>query len=196
MHARVRGRHRIRLATARFHDHDQPLGPGAGIVRAEGGRIAHPFGGPRRLLDLGRGQIAAGADDQVLAPPGDEQLAPFVEGRAVRSLAILDPLLRAERAPRVAGRTLERVYRSGKRVLFEFSPLRRGACPLVLAVHLRMTGRLLWDSGSVRNAHDHLRARFRLDGGDTLHGFLFSGSGFFFASTRGSYCLPRSARQS
>jgi len=96
------------------------------------------------------------------------QLAPFVEGRAVRSLAILDPLLRAERAPRVAGRTLERVYRSGKRVLFEFSPLAGGTRPLALAVHLRMTGRLLWESGGVRHAHDHLRARFRLDGGDLL----------------------------
>jgi len=38
----------------------------------------------------------------------------------------------------------------------------------VLAVHLRMTGRLLWEGGRVRGAHDHLRARFRLEGGELL----------------------------
>jgi len=96
------------------------------------------------------------------------QLAPFVVGREVRGLSILDPLLRAQRTPRVAGRTIDRVYRSGKRVLLEFSPVPRGGRPLVLAVHLRMTGRLLWEEGWVRCPPDHLRARFRLDGGELL----------------------------
>jgi len=96
------------------------------------------------------------------------QLAPLVEGRVVRSVAILDPLLRVERTPPIAGRTVERVHRSGKRVLLEFSSLPRGGDPLSLAVHLRMTGRLLWESGARRAARAHLRARFRLEGGDLL----------------------------
>lgn len=96
------------------------------------------------------------------------QLAPFVVGREVRSLTILDPRLRAERTPRVAGRTIEQVYRSGKRVLLEFSAPPRGGRPLALAVHLRMTGRLLWETDATKSTHDHLRARFRLDGGELL----------------------------
>jgi len=96
------------------------------------------------------------------------QLAPLVEGRGVRGVAILDPLLRAERTPRVARMTIDRVYRSGKGILLEFSPLPRGASPLALAVHLRMTGRLLWRGGRVSGAQEHLRARFSLEGGDLL----------------------------
>lgn len=96
------------------------------------------------------------------------QLAPLVEGREVRGLSILDPLLRAQRTPRVAGRTIGRVYRSGKRVLLEFSAPPRGDRPLVLAVHLRMTGRLLWENATGRGTRDHVRARFRLDRGALL----------------------------
>jgi len=96
------------------------------------------------------------------------QLSPLVEGREVRGLSILDPRLRSERTPRVAGRTIERVYRSGKRVLLEFSAQPGRGRALVLAVHLRMTGRLLWESADSRGARDHLRARFRLDRGVLL----------------------------
>jgi formamidopyrimidine-DNA glycosylase len=88
------------------------------------------------------------------------QLAPRLAGRTVRQLQILDPRLRNGRAPRLAGRAIHGVTRSGKRVLIEFSG------GVWLAVHLRMTGRLLWldDSGD----RDHLRARFRLDRGELL----------------------------
>jgi formamidopyrimidine-DNA glycosylase len=77
-------------------------------------------------------------------------------------------LLRGDRRPRVAGRRVERVRRSGKRVLFEFSPAKRGGRPLALAVHLRMTGRLLWVENGGSRGRQHLRARFRLDRGELL----------------------------
>ena len=50
------------------------------------------------------------------------QLAPELVGRTVRAVRILDPLLRNGRLPRVAGREVVEVTRSGKRVLIGFSP--------------------------------------------------------------------------
>jgi formamidopyrimidine-DNA glycosylase len=101
------------------------------------------------------------------------QLAPRLAGRAVHSLRVLDPRLRAgRRVPAVGGRTVTSVRRSGKRVLIGFSPAVRasgGAAsrPLVLAVHLRMTGRLIWYERFPEKP-GHLRARFRLDEGELL----------------------------
>jgi formamidopyrimidine-DNA glycosylase len=95
------------------------------------------------------------------------QLAPRLVGRTVRGLRILDPRLRAGRTPQVAGRSIAGVGRSGKRVLIEFAPAPGGASSLWLAVHLRMTGRLLWSEDG-RGTRAHLRARFRLDRGELL----------------------------
>lgn len=96
------------------------------------------------------------------------QLAPSVTGRTVTSFSILDVKLRDGRVPRLAGRTFRGVVRSGKQVLFELSaPPGRGA-PLWLAVHLRMTGRLIWEPGSRAVEREHLRARFVLDRGQLL----------------------------
>jgi len=94
------------------------------------------------------------------------QLRPLLIGRTVRSLRILDPLLRNGRTPRLGGRPIRGVRRSGKRVLLELGPAPGRSRPLCLAVHLRMTGRLIWrpSAGSV----DHLRARFELDRGALL----------------------------
>ena len=94
------------------------------------------------------------------------QLARRLCGRTVRRLEIRDPRLRNGRTPRIAGREIVGVTRSGKRVLIELAPS-RGSRPLWLAVHLRMTGRLLFaerGKGSV----DHVRARFWLDRGELL----------------------------
>jgi formamidopyrimidine-DNA glycosylase len=94
------------------------------------------------------------------------QLAPFLRGRQVRRFRIHDSLLRVGRIPAVRGREIVDVTRSGKRVLIEMSK-RPGSGPLWLAVHLRMTGRLLYEeegSGPV----DHLRATFVLDRGRLL----------------------------
>ncbi len=97
------------------------------------------------------------------------QLALCITGRTVRALSILDPMLRRARAPAVAGRRVVGVARSGKRVLFELSarPGRRER--LWLAVHLRMTGRLIWRAAGKREkARPRHRARFALDGGELL----------------------------
>jgi formamidopyrimidine-DNA glycosylase len=95
------------------------------------------------------------------------QLAPRLAGRTVRRLRILDPRLRNGPLPPVAGREILRVSRSGKRVLFELGPTPRGARHLWLAVHLRMTGRLLFVAQGSGPA-EHLRARFVLDRGQLL----------------------------
>ena len=93
------------------------------------------------------------------------QLRPRLVGRAVRGLRILDPRLRNERVPRVAGRRIREVTRSGKRVLIEFSPRSGGRDPLWLAVHLRMTGRLIAATRIEPGDQSYLRARFALDRG-------------------------------
>jgi formamidopyrimidine-DNA glycosylase len=95
------------------------------------------------------------------------QLAPLLAGRTVRRLRVLDPLLRNGRLPSLAGRTIREVTRSGKRVLIGLS---RGshATPLWLAVHLRMTGRLLYHEGRPPAKLAHLRAVMQLDRGHLL----------------------------
>ena len=50
------------------------------------------------------------------------QLAPLVRDRTVVGLRVFDPSLKRGRFPRVAGRHVIDVARSGKRVLFRFSP--------------------------------------------------------------------------
>ncbi|RMG43181.1 MAG: bifunctional DNA-formamidopyrimidine glycosylase/DNA-(apurinic or apyrimidinic site) lyase [Acidobacteria bacterium] len=89
------------------------------------------------------------------------QLAPLATGRRIEEVRILDPLLRAGRPPAYRGRTVARLCRRGKWILFELS----GAEPLYLACHLRMTGRLLW-RGPDDPLPSHLRARIRLENGE------------------------------
>jgi formamidopyrimidine-DNA glycosylase len=79
---------------------------------------------------------------------------------------VLDPRLATRRLPALAGRRVVEVTRSGKRVLVGFSAEGRHR-PLWLAVHLRMTGRLLLHERPVRGT-DHLRARFTFDRGELL----------------------------
>jgi formamidopyrimidine-DNA glycosylase len=93
------------------------------------------------------------------------QLAPRLVGRTVRGLRILDPRLRSGPTPRLAGRSIRRVGRSGKRVLIGFSAPAGGGSPLWLAVHLRMTGRLLWSDGGGSRGQ-RARARLLLDRGE------------------------------
>ncbi len=112
------------------------------------------------------------------------QLKPCLVGCRVVGIRILDGLLRSERTPRLRGRRIDDVYRSGKRVLLRFSPAGRSA-PLWLAVHLRMTGRLIWRAATVCADRRHLRARIDLDRGSLL-----------FIDTRrfGTWSWYRSAR--
>lgn len=86
------------------------------------------------------------------------QLAPLVRDRTVVALRVLDPSLKRGRFPRIAGRHVTDVTRSGKRVLFHFSPGPGRNGGLWLAVHLRMTGRLIWvDETRRSNSHTFVR---------------------------------------
>lgn len=94
------------------------------------------------------------------------QLAPLVAGRRITRLVIHDRAKLAPPAERVAGRRVGRVLRVGKRVLMELRPPRTDASPLWLAVHLRMTGRLVFGDGAPLDApRAHVRAQLLLDGG-------------------------------
>ncbi len=95
------------------------------------------------------------------------QLAPLVAGRRVTRLAIHDRTKLAPPGARLTERTVGRVMRVGKRVLIELQPgARADAAPLWLAVHLRMTGRLVF-GGAVPagTPSPHVRAQLFLDGG-------------------------------
>jgi formamidopyrimidine-DNA glycosylase len=93
------------------------------------------------------------------------QLRPRLTGRTVRAFRVLDPLLRRGWLPRLGGRRIVHVGRSGKRVLIGFSGRAGRGDELWLAVHLRMTGRLIWSGEGIRAPQAHLRARMRLDRG-------------------------------
>jgi formamidopyrimidine-DNA glycosylase len=97
------------------------------------------------------------------------QLAPLVEGRRVREVRILDPLLRNGRVPPVRGREVRRVHRIGKQVALELSPRKQADASLWALVHLRMTGRLIFVDPNTPITPEHrkrLRARFRFDRGE------------------------------
>jgi formamidopyrimidine-DNA glycosylase len=92
------------------------------------------------------------------------QLAPHLEGRTIVDVEILDPRwtrpeppLLVERSLR--GRTVERVGRAGKYLVWELSG------DLYLLIHLRMTGALLFDP-PIEPAHT--RVRFALDAGHRI----------------------------
>ena len=92
-------------------------------------------------------------------------LRPRLLGRRVRTLRVHDARLRREAWPRLPGRRIVHVGRSGKRVLIGFSARSALDGPLWLAVHLRMTGSLIWTAAGARASRAHLRARFELDRG-------------------------------
>ncbi len=86
-------------------------------------------------------------------------LAPHVEGRTLHRLEVLDerwsrPLAPAELAAAVEGRTVTRLARRGKYLVWELED------DVFLLVHLRMTGTLLLDPPG---APPHTRVWLRLD---------------------------------
>lgn len=96
------------------------------------------------------------------------QLDLLISGRAVRSLQIHDRLLGDISTGRVRGSRVIRVFRLGKEVVLELERRTRSCPRLWLSVHLRMTGRLLWQPGTGRPGpadYPHLRARLVLEGG-------------------------------
>ena len=101
------------------------------------------------------------------------QLAPTLKGQTLLQVELLDTKLRQTfwpsdpgdlTASSLVGRTIGAVRRMGKQVVLELG--QSGQKPLWIAVHLRMTGRLVFDVHGEETKH--LRARFKLDGGDLL----------------------------
>jgi formamidopyrimidine-DNA glycosylase len=95
------------------------------------------------------------------------QLEPALQGRRIESVDVLDerwtrpePPAEVERA--LAGRVIQAVTRRGKYLLLRLDGGR------TLAMHLRMTGNLLLDQGEPESEPRHLRAVFRLEGGERL----------------------------
>jgi formamidopyrimidine-DNA glycosylase len=95
------------------------------------------------------------------------QLEPALAGRRIQSVEILDerwtrPAPPAEIERAVAGRRIEAVERRGKYLLLRLEGGR------TLAMHLRMTGNLLLDTGEASPELRHLRAVIHLEGGGRL----------------------------
>jgi formamidopyrimidine-DNA glycosylase len=94
------------------------------------------------------------------------QLAPFLEGRRLEGMEILDARWCEPADPRaledaVAGRVIEQVGRRGKYLILSLED------DVHLVMHLRMTGNLLLGDGG--EPPKHLRVRFTLEGGDQLY---------------------------
>lgn len=100
-------------------------------------------------------------------------LAPLARGRRVENFELFDPKLQAmiARPEAAVGRRIEDVRRFGKQavIVFETDKAREGErSPLWLAVHLRMTGRLIFHERGDAVAAPPLRARLTLDRGHIL----------------------------
>jgi len=80
----------------------------------------------------------------------------------IRRAETFDPKLAGLDLACLAGRTIRRIFRAGKEIVFDLS---RRNDPLWLCVHLRMTGRLLWMSPKTPHDKRHLRALLTLDRG-------------------------------
>jgi formamidopyrimidine-DNA glycosylase len=92
------------------------------------------------------------------------RLAPLVEGRTLRSLEVLDskwcqPLHPTELRDALEGRTVERLSRRGKYLIWEAQD------EVYLLMHLRMTGTVLLDPPPET---PYTRVRFELDNGHRL----------------------------
>jgi formamidopyrimidine-DNA glycosylase len=88
-----------------------------------------------------------------------------LRGRRVRRLAILDRRLSVRQPAQVQGLTVDDVFRLGKQVVLALRQGRRAAA-LWLAVHLRMTGRLVWTAAGQGSPPGLARARLLLEGGE------------------------------
>ena len=96
------------------------------------------------------------------------QLAPRVVGRTIERVRVLDPLWCAPAAPRaverrLSGRRIDALQRRGKYLIADLEGDRH------LVMHLRMTGNLLWVAPEDDRApRPHLRVRLVLDDGNLV----------------------------
>lgn len=98
------------------------------------------------------------------------QLNPVLCGTKLLRLRVNDPRLALPRNPVRSGSELSRVMRLGKQIVLGFRKEKRGK-ENYLAIHLRMSGRLLWFERGVRHPDfksSHIRAIFSFDQGDLL----------------------------
>lgn len=99
------------------------------------------------------------------------QLNKVVAGRKVKSFHVWDSKLSIVSPPALVGASVVEAKRVGKRVVLV---LRKGRRTSYLAIHLRMTGRLVWRLLSKRERasrplpQKHERALLRLDAGDLI----------------------------
>jgi len=93
------------------------------------------------------------------------QLAAKIIGRRLVKLEINDQKLAFENRTLVLGRTVQKVFRSGKEIVLDFSSTRKSPHNLWLAVHLRMTGRLVWHPKNKSAKEKHMRAVLYFIGG-------------------------------
>jgi formamidopyrimidine-DNA glycosylase len=104
------------------------------------------------------------------------QLRPLLIGRRVVEFDVFDPLLGLKKPERLADRRVRSLFRSGKQIVMELGTGGGAKQPLWIAIHLRMTGRLLWrEPGEAIGARKNgarkkpavapLRAVWRLDRG-------------------------------
>lgn len=99
------------------------------------------------------------------------QLDPLVAGQRVVQVRIIDVLLRFGETEAVEGSMISRVRRIGKEVMFELERADHADTPWFLAVHLRMTGRLIhaFNPDKLTERGDkHLRASLELEQGRVL----------------------------
>jgi formamidopyrimidine-DNA glycosylase len=95
------------------------------------------------------------------------QLDPLVSGRLVERLRIADARLAPGAGPPLAGRRVVRVHRIGKQIAVTTAgPVPADEAHLV--IHLRMTGRLLWQRSRDRVLRPPLRAALDVEGGSLV----------------------------
>ncbi len=93
-------------------------------------------------------------------------LRPGLEGARLRQLHLFDDRLRPLPLATVQNRDIRRVERRGKNILLALEEDGRPA--LWIAIHLRMTGKLLWAGHVAEEDAGRVRARFELDREDLL----------------------------
>ncbi|MBW7996353.1 MAG: bifunctional DNA-formamidopyrimidine glycosylase/DNA-(apurinic or apyrimidinic site) lyase [Candidatus Glassbacteria bacterium] len=96
------------------------------------------------------------------------QLAPFLLGRRVERMVILDPKLAGIDSDGAAGRKISEVRRLGKQIGIGLNGGGGDGGPMWMAFHLRMTGRLISARDRTGRNDKHLRAELVLDQGSLL----------------------------